>query len=74
MTKGLDYSFIHYGIRQGDMALLEELAKKHQLDWDWLQKELLQKFHEQRSKDMELDEASLAKLIDKALAKLEVKE
>jgi hypothetical protein len=70
MTKGLDASFVHFGIRQSDMGLLEALAKKHQLDWDWLQEEVLKKFHEQKSRDQELDESALFKIIDKALNKL----
>jgi len=72
MTKGLDASFVHYGIRQTDLNLLESLAQKHQLDFDWIQEEILKKFHEQRTRDMVMDEASLAKLIEKALNKLDV--
>lgn len=74
MTKGLDASFIHYGIRKSDLLILESLAQKHQLDWDWVQEEILKKFHEQKSKDQDVSEPVLVKLIEKALQKLEVGE
>ncbi len=74
MTKGLDASFIHYGIRKADLLILESLAQKHQLDWDWVQEEILKKFHEQKSKDQDVSEPVLVKLIEKALQKLEVGE
>ena len=72
MTKGLDASFVHYGIRQADLNLLEALAQKHQLDFEWIQEEILKKFHEQKNREQNLDEAALCKLIEKALQKLEV--
>jgi len=72
MTKGLDAAFVHYGIRQADLNILEALAQKHQLDFEWVQEELLKKFHEQRTRDMVMDESALVKLIEKALQKLEV--
>lgn len=72
MTKGLDASFVHYGIRQSDLSLLDALAQKHQLDFDWIQEEILKKYHEQKTKDVTMDESALFKLIEKALQKLEV--
>jgi len=33
-TKGLDTTFVHYGIRKEDLAILESLAAKHDLDFD----------------------------------------
>lgn len=71
MSKGLDASFVHYGIRKADLDLLEALAAKHQLDHGWIQEEILKKFHEARAADKEMDEKSLCKLLEKALGKLE---
>lgn len=34
--KGLDNSFLHYGIRREDMSLIESLCTQHQLDFDWV--------------------------------------
>lgn len=71
MSKGLDASFVHYGIRKADMDLLEALATRHQLDFGWIQEEILKKFHEARAADRDMDERALCKLVDKALGKLE---
>lgn len=71
MSKGLDASFVHYGIRKADMDLLEALATRRQLDFGWIQEEILKKFHEARAADRDMDEKALCKLVDKALGKLE---
>lgn len=72
MNKGLDASFVHYGIRQSDLNLLEELAVKHGLDFSWIQTEILKVYHEQKVKDPDLDDVGLRKILEKALGKLEV--
>jgi hypothetical protein len=36
MTKGLDSSFLHYGVRKQDLAVIAELCKKYDLDEDML--------------------------------------
>lgn len=71
MNKGLDASFIHYGIRRADLDLLEALSARHQLDFGWIQEEILKKFHEARAADREMDDKALVKLLEKALGKLE---
>lgn len=71
MNKGLDSSFVHYGIRKADLDLLEALATRHQLDFGWIQEEILKKFHEARAADRDLDEKALCKIVEKALTKLE---
>ena len=73
MNKGLDSSFVHYGIRKEDLAILENLAGKHQLDWDWILEWVLKPYHEQKTNNDNPDERILIKLIEKALVHLEVK-
>jgi hypothetical protein len=70
--KGLDTAFVHYGIRRCDLDILEDLAGKHDLDFSWLQEQILGKYHEQKIKNDELDSRTLESLISKALDKLEV--
>ena len=70
--KGLDTAFVHYGIRREDLNILETLATKHNLDWDWIQEEVLKKYHQMKTKGDLTDERSLIKLIEKAVEKLEV--
>ena len=73
ITKGLDSTFVHYGIRKEDLAILESLLEKHCLDYEWIQEHILRVYHEQKIKDELTDERSLVKLIEKALSTLVVK-
>lgn len=68
--KGLDTTFIHYGIRLDDMEIIKQLCVKHELDFDWIQDNLLKDFHEKKIRNQEIDEKSIEKLIDKALQKI----
>ncbi len=68
--KGLDISFVHYGIRKDDMQIIESLCTEHGLDFEWLQEELLKAFHSSKINDNELSEKSIKKIIEKALNKI----
>lgn len=68
--KGLDTTFIHYGIRREDMQIIEQLCVRHELDFDWVQDNLLKEFHEKKIRNQEIDEKSIEKVIDKALQKI----
>lgn len=68
--KGLDTTFVHYGIRREDMDLIEALCTEHQLEFDWVKEELLKEFHERKIRNQEMDEKSTEKIIDKALLKI----
>lgn len=46
--KGLDTTFLHYGIRREDISLIEALCTEHQLDFDWVKEDLLKTFHKKR--------------------------
>lgn len=46
--KGLDTTFVHYGIRKEDMDLIEVLCTEHKLDFDWVKEDLLKEFHEKK--------------------------
>lgn len=71
-TKGLDTTFVHYGIRKEDCAILEALSRKHDLDYDWIQENILKVYHEQKTKDDAIGDNALIKLIEKALSSLVV--
>jgi hypothetical protein len=68
--KGLDTTFLHYGIRKEDMSLIEALCLEHQLEFDWVREELLKEYHEKKIRNQDIDEKSLEKVIDKALSKI----
>jgi hypothetical protein len=68
--KGLDTTFLHYGIRKEDINLIEALCNEHQVDFDWVKEELLKEFHEKKIQNQEMDEKSVDKVIEKALLKI----
>jgi hypothetical protein len=68
--KGLDTTFVHYGIRKDDMSLIEALCVEHQLDFDWIKEDLLKEFHEKKIRSQEMDEKDIEKIIEKALHKI----
>ena len=68
--KGLDTTFLHYGIRKEDINLIETLCTNHNLDFDWVKEDLLKEFHERKIRNQELDEKSVNKIIEKAIQKI----
>jgi len=68
--KGLDTTFLHYGIRKEDINLIETLCTDHKLEFDWVKEDILKEFHERKISNQELDEKSVEKVIEKALQKI----
>lgn len=68
--KGLDSLFVHFGIRRDDMAIIEQLCEKYEIDAEWLKEHLLKGYHEKKIKNEELDEKALKKLLEKGLQKI----
>lgn len=68
--KGLDTTFVHFGIRKEDMSLIEVLCSKHNLDFEWIRDELLKEFHEKKIRNQDIEESNIEKLIEKALNKI----
>jgi len=68
--KGLDTTFVHYGIRKEDMDLISVLSTEHQLEFDWIKEELLKEFHDRKIRNQDIDEKTLEKIIEKALSKI----
>ena len=70
MAKGLDSSFLHYGVRKQDLALIAELCQKYELDVDWVAEELIKAYHEQKVANIEVEDKVVEKIISKALFKI----
>ena len=68
--KGLDTTFVHYGIRKEDISLIEALCNEHKLEFDWIKEDILKEFHERKIKNENMDEKSVEKIIEKALLKI----
>jgi hypothetical protein len=69
--KGLDTTFLHFGIRKEDMSFIETLCAQHELDFDWVRDDLLKQFHEKKISNQELDQRTIEKIIEKALQKIQ---
>jgi hypothetical protein len=70
-NKGIDSTFVHYGIREGDLNIIEQLAVKHNIDKEWI-KEFLRDFHEKRIKHQDLDNSKIRKLLETYLNKISI--
>jgi hypothetical protein len=68
--KGLDTTFVHYGIRKNDMDLIDTLCREHQLDFDWVKEEILKEFHEKKIRNQDVDDKTIEKILDKGLSKI----
>ena len=69
ISKSIDKTFVHQGIRQDDLNILETVAKQHNIDFEWV-KNLLQAFHEKRTRNSEIDDKEVTKLIEEHLQKI----
>jgi hypothetical protein len=69
VSKGLDYDFVHHGIRQEDLKILETIAGQYEINTEWL-KNLLQAFHEKKTKNSEIEDKEITKLIEEYLNKI----
>ena len=70
MKKGLDSTFVHYGIRKEDLELIETRGTEHPLDADWVRDDILKVYHEKRIQDGDFEGKGIEKLIEKALLKV----
>ena len=69
-AKGLDQSFLHYGIREEDLKVIRELCVKHGIPEEWLVEEVLKKYHEAKVRDIELRGETVERVIESALEKV----
>ena len=72
MKKGVDRTFLHYGIRQEDMQLIENACQTEGIDAEWLKDFVLKPFHEERNNqnDANPEDKKVAKILKKALKEI----
>lgn len=70
MSKGLDRTFLQYGIRDDDMALIEQSCRDCDIDAEWLKENLLQPYNEERNNQNVIDEKKLMRMLKRALKNL----
>ena len=68
MPQGTDRCFLHYGIRQEDMNVIEQACQSAEIDAEWLKEYVLQPYNEDRNNET-IDEKKLKAIINKAIKK-----
>lgn len=70
MAKGIDNTFVNYGIRKEDMAIIERLAEEAKLDMDWIKEDILKEYHTKRVSSTEVSEQVVEGVIRNAIKKI----
>ena len=70
MAKGIDNTFVNYGIRKEDMAIIERLAAEAELDMDWIKEDILKEYHTKRVSSTEVSEQVVEGVIMNAIKKI----
>ena len=70
INKGLDTTFIHFGIRKEDMEIIKNLIEEQGLNFEWLQENILKEFHNLKINNEDIDSKKIEKIIEKALNKI----
>lgn len=67
MRKGIESTFLHYGVRREDMALIEQACQDCGIDTEWLKEQILKPYNEERNNQNFVEEKKLTKILKKAL-------
>ncbi len=67
--KGVDATFLHYGIKQEDMRLIVQACQDSNIDPEWMKESILKVYHDEKKND-ELDVKKVSKILNKALKAL----
>lgn len=69
--KGLDRSFMQYGIRQNDMRIIEQVCEDHDVDSAWLEEFVLKTYQEKKNNNVSMaDKHEVESLLKQALKKI----
>ena len=67
MRKGIDSKFLHFGIRQEDLNIIEAICEKNEIDFYWLSEEILKAYHARKVDVIEMDDAETEQIIRTAI-------
>ena len=70
--KGIDSTFLHYGIRTSDMDMIQEICTSpdFQLNPDWVKDEILKLYNEGGNDQGVVEEKTIRQIIKNALKKI----
>lgn len=69
MNKGLDATFVHYGIRKDDLVLIHRLAQEASLPEEWLDG-VLKAYHEKKVRNESLEDKDIQRLLNEQLDRI----
>ena len=67
MKKGLDRCFLHYGIKQEDMNIIEQACVDNDIDAEWVKENILKPYQDEKNNQNFVEEKKLAKIMKQAL-------
>ena len=67
MKKGLDRCFLHYGIKQEDMNIIEQTCIDSDIDAEWVKENILKPYQDEKNNQNFVEEKKLAKIMKQAL-------
>ena len=70
MRKGVDKCFLHYGIREEDMHLIEQFCQTEDIDPEWLKEYILKPYQEESNKEGGIEDKKMKSIINKALRRI----
>ena len=70
INKGLDTTFIHFGIRKDDMEIINNLCAAPAFGSARLDANILKEFHNRKINKEDIDSKKIEKIIEKALNKI----
>ena len=70
MKKGLDRCFLHYGIKQEDMNIIEQTCIDSDIDAEWMKENILKPYQDEKNNQNFVEEKKLAKIMKQALKRV----
>lgn len=67
MKKGLDRCFLHYGIKQEDMNIIERACVDNDIDAEWVKENILKPYQDEKNNQNFVEEKKLTKIMKQAL-------
>ena len=67
MKKGLDRCFLHYGIKQEDMNIIEQACVDNDIDAEWMKENILKPYQDEKNNQNFVEEKKLTKIMKQAL-------
>ena len=67
MKKGIDSKFLHFGIRQEDLNIIEAICEKNESDVSSLSEEILKPYHARKVDVIEMDDVETEQIIRTAI-------